>query len=90
MDFSNYLLQCCQALVHSQSISQGNGSRFSNSIPFKTVEEQKLAQIPTQCITNIFIQIFSFEHNRIQDADMRLVLQVYLGLNTLEFNAICR
>ena len=43
-DFSNYLLQCFQVLVHSQSISQGSGSRISNFIPFKTVEEQKLAQ----------------------------------------------
>ena len=43
-DFSNYLLQCFQALVHSQSIGQGSGSRFSNSILSKTVEEQKLAQ----------------------------------------------
>ena len=30
---------------------------------------------------------YSFEH---QDAHMRLMLQVYLGLNTLEFSAICR
>ena len=36
---ARYLLQCCQALVHSQSISQGSGSRLSNFIPFKTVEE---------------------------------------------------
>ena len=43
-DFSNYLLQCFQVLVHSQSISQGSGSRISNFIAFKTVEEQKLAQ----------------------------------------------
>ena len=35
----SYLLQCCQALVHFQSISQGSGSRVSNSIPSKTVEE---------------------------------------------------
>ena len=42
--FSNYLLQCFQVLVHSQSISQCSGSRFSNSIHFKTVKEQKLAQ----------------------------------------------
>ena len=34
----SYLLQCSQALVHSQSISQGSGSRISNSIPSKTVE----------------------------------------------------
>ena len=38
----NYLLQCCQALVHSQSISQGSGSRSSNSIPPQTVEERNL------------------------------------------------
>ena len=36
---ARYLLQCCQGLVHSQSISQGSGSRISNSIPSKTVEE---------------------------------------------------
>ena len=36
---ARYLLQCCQALVHSQSISQGSGSRNSNFISFKTVEE---------------------------------------------------
>ena len=35
----SYLLQISQALVHSQTISQGSGSRLSNSIPFKTVEE---------------------------------------------------
>ena len=34
-----YLLQCFQALVHCQSISQGSGFRFSNFIPSKTVEE---------------------------------------------------
>ena len=33
------LLECFQALVHSQSISQCRGSRISNSIEFKTVEE---------------------------------------------------
>ena len=37
--FSSYLLQCFQALVHSQSIGQCRGSRISNFIPFKTVEE---------------------------------------------------
>ena len=36
---ARYLLQCCQALVHSQSISQDSGSRISNIILFKTVEE---------------------------------------------------
>ena len=42
-----YLLQCCQALVHSQSISKGSGSKISNFIPFKTVEEStpKLVQV---------------------------------------------
>ena len=33
------LLHCFQALVYSQSISQGRHSRISNSIGFKTVEE---------------------------------------------------
>ena len=33
------LLQCFQALVHSQSITQCSGPRISNSIPIKTVEE---------------------------------------------------
>ena len=37
--FSSDLLQCLQALVHSQSISQRSSSRISNSIPYKTVEE---------------------------------------------------
>ena len=37
--FTSYLLQCSQALVHSQSISQSRGSRSSNIILFKTVEE---------------------------------------------------
>ena len=43
---ARYLLQCCQALVHSQSISQGSCSRISNSIPSKTAEEStpELAQ----------------------------------------------
>ena len=36
---SSYLLQCFQAPVHSQSISQCRGSRISNHIPFKTVKE---------------------------------------------------
>ena len=36
---ARYLLQYCQALVHSQSISQGSGSKISDSIPSKTVEE---------------------------------------------------
>ena len=35
----SYLLQCCQAQVHSQSISQGSASRISNSIPSKTMKE---------------------------------------------------
>ena len=38
----SYLLQCCQALVHSQSMSQGSGSRIPNCICFKTVEESTL------------------------------------------------
>ena len=33
------LLQYFQTLVHPQSISQCRGSRISDSIPFKTVEE---------------------------------------------------
>ena len=43
----SYLLQYCQALVHSQSIRQGSGSRISDSIPFKTVEEitRELVQV---------------------------------------------
>ena len=40
--YSRYLLQCSQALVHSQSTSQCRGSRISNSISFKTVEESTL------------------------------------------------
>ena len=36
---ARYLLQCCQGLVHSKSISQGSGSRISSSIPSKTAEE---------------------------------------------------
>ena len=36
----SYLLQCCQALVHSQSISQGSGSKIFNYILSKTVEER--------------------------------------------------
>ena len=39
---ARYLLQCCQALVYSQSISQVDGSRMFNSILFKTVEESTL------------------------------------------------
>ena len=39
---ARYLLQCCQVLVHSQSISQGSGSIISNYILFKTVEESTL------------------------------------------------
>ena len=38
----HYLLQCLQAPVNSQSISQCSGSRVSNSIPFKTVEESAI------------------------------------------------
>ena len=38
----HYSLQCFQAPVHSQSISQCSGSRISNSIPFKTVEESAI------------------------------------------------
>ena len=34
-----YIPQCCQALVHSQSISQCSGSRISNCFSFKTVKE---------------------------------------------------
>ena len=37
----SYLLQCFQTLVHSQSISQCKGSRVSNYIKFKTMEESK-------------------------------------------------
>ena len=37
----SHLLQCFQALVHCQSISQYSGSRMSNCIPFKTVKESK-------------------------------------------------
>ena len=33
------ILQYFQALVHSQSMTQYNGSRISNSIPFNSVEE---------------------------------------------------
>ena len=36
---ARYLLQCCQAPVHFQSIRQGSGSRLSSSIPSKTAEE---------------------------------------------------
>ena len=35
----SYLLQYCQALVDSQSISQSSGSRMSNSILSKTAKE---------------------------------------------------
>ena len=35
---ARYLLECCQGLVHSQSISQGSGSRISKGIPPKTME----------------------------------------------------
>ena len=34
----SYLLQCFQAVVHIQSISQCSGSKSSNSIQSKTVE----------------------------------------------------
>ena len=42
----DYLRQYFQALVDSQSISQCSGSRISNTIQFKTVEEStsKLVQ----------------------------------------------
>ena len=36
---NSYLLQCFQALFHSQSITQCSSCRISNSIEFKTVEE---------------------------------------------------
>ena len=35
----SYLLQYCQVLVHCQSISQGSGSKISDSITSKIVEE---------------------------------------------------
>ena len=35
----SYLLEFCQAPVHFQSISQGNGSGIFNSIPSKTGRE---------------------------------------------------
>ena len=48
---ARYSLQCCQALVHSQSISQGSGSRISNCIPFKTVVQStpELVYTPRGC-----------------------------------------
>ena len=49
--FSSYLIQCFQALVHSQSISQCRGSRISNSIPFKTVEESTPESVQVVLIT---------------------------------------
>jgi len=38
-DPNSYLLQCFQAVVYSQSITQWPGSILMNIIPFKTVEE---------------------------------------------------
>ena len=39
VELATNLLQCFQALVHSQSTNQCRGSRISNFIKFKTVEE---------------------------------------------------
>ena len=47
------LPQCCQALVHSQSISQCSGSRISNSIPFKTVKESTCTPELVQLVNGI-------------------------------------
>ena len=47
--YTSYLLQCFQALVHSQSISQCRGSRISNCIHSKTVEEYSRISTNSAC-----------------------------------------
>jgi len=46
---NSYSLQCFQAVVYSQSITQWPNSVIMNIIPFKTVEEStpKLVQVMT-------------------------------------------
>ena len=48
MGFSSYLLQCFQALVHSQSISQCSGSGIVNSILLKAVEKRTSKLLPEE------------------------------------------
>ena len=52
----SYLLQCFQALVHSQCISQCSGSKTAKIIHFKTVEE--LVQVDNAIILHRSVIIF--------------------------------
>ena len=65
MGFSNFLLQCFQALVHSQCISQCSGSRITNSIILKAVEKSTSKVTPEEyriVHTNVgrYTHIFSY------------------------------